>query len=222
MSEAPWNEPTAEWAVEVWNASVSQGAAVLLIDDDGVIHATRTRSQAWLLPSGSPLVKVEGRTGGYSLFRIWLVQPPKSIGAKWPDEESAVSNHTYKEAFMLMTYQCQECGVEEGIWNSRDGITPFSVGCRECAGLMNHVLWKNDCYAPQFIPPPRSRMFVNLTMERSRAGARKLDEESWDDPKYPMSRAYESRDEAIEEIAVENMKQWDSRPPDLIEVPDVH
>lgn len=132
-----------------------------------------------------------------------------------------MSDYTYKEAFMLMTYQCQECSVEERIWNSRDGITPFSVGCRECTGLMNHLRWHDDRYAPQFVPLPGSRIFVNLTMERSYASARRRVEQSWDDPKFPMSKMWESRDEAIEEIAVENMKQWDSCPPDLIEVSDV-
>jgi hypothetical protein len=43
---------------------------VYLIDDFGKIHETRTRSVAWTLGHGEPVVKVEGRAGGYLLSRI--------------------------------------------------------------------------------------------------------------------------------------------------------
>jgi hypothetical protein len=55
---------------EAWNGSWPSGSMVYLIDDFGEIHETRTRSVAWTLGHGEPVVKVEGRTGGYLLSRI--------------------------------------------------------------------------------------------------------------------------------------------------------
>lgn len=58
------------WAVEVWNRRVPVGAPVALTEDDGSITNTATRSEAWQLGDGTPVVKVDGRTGGYLLRRI--------------------------------------------------------------------------------------------------------------------------------------------------------
>jgi len=60
-----------KWAVRIWNQTMLVGAEVTLIDDFGNKHETKTRSEAWLALDGSPLVMVEGRTGGYLLWRIW-------------------------------------------------------------------------------------------------------------------------------------------------------
>jgi rubrerythrin len=59
----------ADWAVEVWNRLVPIGTTVVLKDDLGELANTKTRSQAWVL-CNEPVVQVEGRTGGYSLWRI--------------------------------------------------------------------------------------------------------------------------------------------------------
>lgn len=34
---------------------------------------TRTRSEAWELGHGAPIVKVEGVTGGVSLYHLWVL-----------------------------------------------------------------------------------------------------------------------------------------------------
>ena len=49
-----------------------EGTAVEYTDDLGVVHASRTRSKAWALGDGSPVVLLEGRTGGYCLSRVKL------------------------------------------------------------------------------------------------------------------------------------------------------
>lgn len=67
--------------------------------------------------------------------------------------------HIFSEAFMLMRYACDACGHNEMIWNSRDGITPFSVGCRKCNKLANHIDWEGDIYAPDFRPQSGARIF---------------------------------------------------------------
>ena len=56
--------------VEQWNFYYPENTSVQLTNDDGKVEFTKTRSIAWLLGSGHPVVKVVGRTGGYSLYRI--------------------------------------------------------------------------------------------------------------------------------------------------------
>ncbi len=68
----------AAWAVAVWNSTVPVGTDVVLTDDFGEEEQTKTRSPAWLLGHGQPSVMVEGRSGGYLLYRIRLASPPKA------------------------------------------------------------------------------------------------------------------------------------------------
>lgn len=58
--------------MEVWNRLVRIGTTVELTDDLGERHQTKTRSAAWVL-CNNPVVKVEGRAGGYSLWRLKLI-----------------------------------------------------------------------------------------------------------------------------------------------------
>jgi hypothetical protein len=78
----------------------------------------------------------------------------------------------YAEAFALMQYRCEKCGAREVIWNSRDGISPFSVECQACDGLMQHVDWNRDRRAPDYRPGPEQRVFANVTRERAAECAR--------------------------------------------------
>ncbi|KKM68207.1 hypothetical protein LCGC14_1463210 [marine sediment metagenome] len=56
--------------VRNWNSQYPVGTKVILTNDTGGEEITATRSQAWVIPSGPPLVSVEGRAGGYLLTRI--------------------------------------------------------------------------------------------------------------------------------------------------------
>jgi hypothetical protein len=57
------------WTVAEFNTHISVGREVILIEDDGSITRTRTRSAAWEVgPRG--VVLVEGKTGGYDIDRI--------------------------------------------------------------------------------------------------------------------------------------------------------
>lgn len=42
---------------------------------------TRTRSEAWELGSGDPVVMVEGRAGGVAVNHLVLIDEPVSIGS---------------------------------------------------------------------------------------------------------------------------------------------
>lgn len=79
--------------------------------------------------------------------------------------------YKHAEAFCLMTYRCECCGFEERIWNSRDGVTPFIVGCPNC-GKPNHkhVNWSDDVRSPLhgMMLKTGDRYFTDLTMARAR------------------------------------------------------
>jgi hypothetical protein len=61
----------AERVAAAWNAKHPVGTPVVVspyrgCDDDELIK-TATRSEAWPMPSGHAVVKVEGKAGGYGL-----------------------------------------------------------------------------------------------------------------------------------------------------------
>lgn len=58
------------WAVGVWNALVPPGSEVIVRRDDGEAEGGVTRSVAWQLGDGTPVVKIEGKPGGYLLWRV--------------------------------------------------------------------------------------------------------------------------------------------------------
>ena len=77
-------------------------------------------------------------------------------------------NYQHAEAFCLMWYACNECGHRERFWNSRDGVTPFSMLCPSC-GLpsLRHVDWKLDERNRYYRPHPGQRLWINLTKEKA-------------------------------------------------------
>jgi hypothetical protein len=72
----------------------------------------------------------------------------------------------HKEAFCLMTYECENCERQAEIWNSRDGVTPFMVRCRHCKdGTMKHIDWANDVLNPEYRLEIGDLVFVTQTEE---------------------------------------------------------
>ena len=59
-----------EWAVAMWNRTVRRGSLVGVTEDDGSVTQTETRSPAWRLGCGTPVVSVVGKDGGYLLTRV--------------------------------------------------------------------------------------------------------------------------------------------------------
>lgn len=106
--------------------------------------------------------------------------------------------HKHGEAFMLMQYASRDGMHSEIIWNSRDGVTPFVITSKDGTTEMTHVNWNNDHYAPGFVPPLGSRMFVDLTEDRRRALAVKTAERYWET--YPPSREQFSTVEDLAEM----------------------
>jgi hypothetical protein len=73
----------SSWAVNLWNQTIPPGTDVILTDDFGEEHKTKTRSPAHQLGCGTPVVQVEGRSGGYLL---WRIRPVTSVAAKKDDQ----------------------------------------------------------------------------------------------------------------------------------------
>lgn len=53
-----------------WNRLHKTGVGVVVKLDDGSLWHTKTRSEAWNLGHGQPVVMLEGKSGGYDLSRI--------------------------------------------------------------------------------------------------------------------------------------------------------
>lgn len=81
--------------------------------------------------------------------------------------------HNHPEAFCLMTYQADDGSETETIWNSRDGVTPFGLTLRS-GKPARHINWQGDVYAPNHVPKPGDRIFVDLTEERARQNALRM------------------------------------------------
>lgn len=57
-------------SVTEWNEKYPPGTPVGVVEDDGSITLTRTRSAAWALGGGHLVVSLNDRAGGYSLERV--------------------------------------------------------------------------------------------------------------------------------------------------------
>lgn len=116
--------------------------------------------------------------------------------------------HSHGEAFMLMTYACG-CGHRETIWNSRDGVTPFCLGCPSCGQLsLQHINWKRDVYAPDHKPHRGQRFFRDGTPDEAEAIMRRRIASMKD--RYPLSPEDEERliKESRDGTASEFQKGW--------------
>lgn len=115
--------------------------------------------------------------------------------------EKPISKYNQVEAYCIMTYQCenQACGKEERIWNSRDGVTPFTIGCRYCGGMASHVRWNEDRRVVNYKPKPGERIFINMTEEMARVLAEKRVDQF---KGTPYERTGQERDETIEQLTM--------------------
>lgn len=60
-------------------ADVRPGTPVHVRRDDGSVTVTQTRSEAWLLPSGTAVIQVVGISGCYALDRVSLAGPAQPV-----------------------------------------------------------------------------------------------------------------------------------------------
>jgi len=77
------------------------------------------------------------------------------------------TKYLHGEAFMLMRYRSDDGTEDEILWNSRDGVTPFTITSKS-GKVMRHIDWPNDRRAVDFKPTAGMRIFVDATEELMR------------------------------------------------------
>jgi hypothetical protein len=121
----------------------------------------------------------------------------------------STTKHNHKEAFYLMWYGCRQspgapkdvgCGHRERIWNSRDGVTPFTTSCPSCGGELMHINWGQDAYAPEHKLHQGQRFWRNITREEAMITAHRRIE--YVKKYYPSEQP---RTEAEEQTLFENL-----------------
>lgn len=146
-------------------------------------------------------------------------------------QESGVKNsetngkHRHAEAFHVMTYSNNELTIVETLWNSRDGVTPFSIIARDKAVPLLHTRWDRDIYAPNLIPAIGDRVFVDLTIERAFAHCYYWVKEHWTESLPGVDgSSYSERypDRTPQQVALllaeEELTEHENPPPDIIVV----
>ena len=145
-------------------------------------------------------------------FLVSIQNLDQSIEALKENRRSLVSaeaerrggKYLCNKAFHVMQYECEKCKKTEILWNSRDGVTPFAVSCRACnEGMMNHIKWEEDYIDLDYVPVRGSRVFVDATPEIFKITLRALVDANWDNPVYPMSKSFTSKQDAIEQMSGE-------------------
>lgn len=92
-----------------------------------------------------------------------------------PFPKAIQSGMSHAEAYCLMLYQCETCNFMEILYNSRDGVTPFTIKCRICGEAQSHTSFQLDKYMPNFKSYKGMRIFIDLTEDK----ARKIYEKSY-------------------------------------------
>lgn len=125
--------------------------------------------------------------------------------------------YQYAEAYCIMKYRSDDGTEEEWIWNSRDGVTPFVVTLRS-GKQAKHVDWHEDTCAPHYKPLVGSRMFVDLTRERSLEIARANAKRYWSEEamSYNPQTEYASQEDLAKALAASYLQREGT--PDLVEV----
>lgn len=117
--------------------------------------------------------------------------------------ETGVSGYVHGEAFAMMLYECRVCGGREVLYNTRDGVTPFGVPCRnercnahpkDLGSPMLHIFFRLDRCVPDFTPWPGMRIFRDGTVEEARSILRRRIE-GWKGT--PYERTQEDTDEIV-------------------------
>jgi len=130
-------------------------------------------------------------------------------------------DHHHAEAFHLMKYATKDGSHWEMIWNSRDGVTPFMVHSED-GRTMEHVEWRSDQYAPEWVPPLGSRIFVDATLERCVEWSRDWLRRYEKDPNFQsmLREVYpnKSHDEIARQRGEEMLTEHGEPPPDVLVV----
>lgn len=122
-----------------------------------------------------------------------------------------------------MVYQSDDGHVNEMIWNSRDGVTPFVVRSEDGEHELRHKIWRGEPVAPQHVPNVGDRIFVDATIEDIVPGvARRLesyvDEDGTIDPELAQHYPKKSFHQIVTEISQDELTEHGVPPPHLVAV----
>lgn len=97
------------------------------------------------------------------------------------------------EAYCFIKYRGSN--IEEVLWNGRDGVAPITIYSRNGQHQLTRVRGeeKRD---KNYVPKKGERYFAKMTKERALYLTAKIIEGRWNHPKFPLSKAYESKKEA--------------------------
>jgi hypothetical protein len=124
-----------------------------------------------------------------------------------------LSEYKHAEAFNLMHYECERCKKREVLWNSRDGVTPFCISCRDCTNAVaQHVDFNRDVRDPNFgrqlfLKAFRNmRVFIDASPDNKhiQESAAKYVEKYWNDAEYQMRNNFSDKPAAIAYL----IKDW--------------
>ena len=71
----------------------------------------------------------------------------------------------HKEAYCLMRYACTNCDSKEFVWNSRDGVAPFSIKCGCCERPMYLSDERLNVPYKDYIPTDNMRVLYGNSSE---------------------------------------------------------
>jgi len=131
------------------------------------------------------------------------------------DKKLTKNGDVHGEAFCIMRYKCKDCGAIELLWNSRDGVTPFGIICRECGKSMLHVDWNLDLYAPKHLPERGYRVFMDMPREIAVIIEKVKIRQLWDAGEYPMKERWGTQEEALGAL----MEDWEEGEPFVYLIP---
>lgn len=109
-----------------------------------------------------------------------------------------MTEYKHKEAFCLMIYENKDGSIQETLWNSRDGVTPYIIRDRSGSIELTHVKWGWDHCVPNHKPRPGDRIFASITLEKARESRTRYVEKYWDES---MEQMFGSKANAIEKLA---------------------
>jgi hypothetical protein len=122
---------------DVWRA-VPMGTEVLVTKDDGLEYPTRTRSAPWTVADRTPLILLEGITGGYALSRVRLPTDERRVhlASRGRDEAGCKAVLTRRDVLTwdLERVTCKRCQKAlANLLTPRHFKTCDWIGCGGCA-----------------------------------------------------------------------------------------
>ena len=114
--------------------------------------------------------------------------------------------YNHREAFCLMRYATDDMTVEEILWNSRDGVTPFVIMSRDKQHELTHVDFFLDERNALYVPPVGSRIFVDLTPEKALEYATTQVERQWEQMQHHDTLGPLGKEGAAQHLAQANLQ----------------